>query len=93
MFNNLASENRSIYEIMLGNMAESDQPQITIRRMRFACWITKATNTRSDYVTLYVLPRQHWLSESASLLHSYVHCLSFLQPGRNVFTARYELKL
>jgi hypothetical protein len=24
----------------------------TKRRMRFACWITKATNTRSEYVIL-----------------------------------------
>jgi hypothetical protein len=28
-----------------------------IRRMRFACWITKATDTDSEYVTLIVFPR------------------------------------
>jgi len=35
----------------------------TIRRMRSACWTTRATNTRSEYVTLIVFPRQKWLRE------------------------------
>ena len=29
-----------------------------IRRMRFACWITKATDTHSEYVILMTFPRQ-----------------------------------
>jgi len=33
-----------IYEIMLKKMVEPDGPQMTIRSMRFACWITTATN-------------------------------------------------
>jgi len=32
----------------------------TIRRMRFACWITKATDTHSEYVVLIPFPRQQW---------------------------------
>jgi hypothetical protein len=28
------------------------------RRMRIACWITKATKTRSEYVILIAFPRQ-----------------------------------
>ena len=28
------------------------------RRMRFACWITKATDTHSEYVILMTFPRQ-----------------------------------
>jgi hypothetical protein len=40
-----------------------------IRRMRFACWVTKATDTHSDYVILIAVPRQHWLRERASVLH------------------------
>ena len=39
-----------------------------IRRMRFACWITKATNTHSEYVTLIAFPRQQWLRQRASML-------------------------
>jgi len=27
-------------------------PQMTTRRMRIVCWITKATNTQSEYVIL-----------------------------------------
>ena len=47
-----------------------------IRRIRTACWIPKATDTRSEYITLIVFPRQQWLREHASMLRLYVHCLS-----------------
>ena len=46
-----------------------------IWRMRFACWITKATDTHSVYVLLNDFPWQQWLSECASLLC--VHCPSY----------------
>jgi hypothetical protein len=39
-----------------------------IRRMRFACWITKATDTHSEYVILIAVPWQQWLRERASIL-------------------------
>jgi hypothetical protein len=39
-----------------------------IWRMRFACWITKATDIHSEYVILIAFPRQQWLHESASML-------------------------
>jgi hypothetical protein len=39
-----------------------------IQRMRFACWITKATDTHSEYVILIAFPRQQWLRERASML-------------------------
>jgi hypothetical protein len=32
-----------------------------IQRMRFLCWITKATGTHSEYVTFVALPRRQWL--------------------------------
>ena len=32
-----------------------------IRRMRFACWISNATDTRSEYVILIVFPLLQWL--------------------------------
>jgi len=47
-----------------------------IRHMRFACWITKATNTHSEYVILIAFPLQQWFGERASLLRSSAHCLS-----------------
>jgi hypothetical protein len=47
-----------------------------IRRMLYACWIPKATDTHSEYVILIAFPRQEWLSERTSMLLLYVHCLS-----------------
>jgi hypothetical protein len=47
-----------------------------IRRMRFACWITKATDTHSEYVILIAFLRQQWLRDRASLLrYTYIACL------------------
>jgi hypothetical protein len=39
-----------------------------IRHMRFAWWISKATDTHSEYVLLIAFPRQQWLRERASML-------------------------
>ena len=49
---------------------------MTIRRMRIACWIPKATDTHSQYVILIVFPWQQWLSERASMIcYTYISCL------------------
>jgi hypothetical protein len=45
-------ENRAVYEMMWKNIVETDRPQMTIPHMHFACWITKATETHSEYVIL-----------------------------------------
>jgi hypothetical protein len=45
--------------------------------MRFACWITKATDTHSEYIILVAFPRQQWLRERASLLRLYIHCFYY----------------
>ena len=39
-----------------------------LRRMRSACWITKATNTHSEHIILAVFPVQEWLYERVSML-------------------------
>jgi len=36
---------------------------MTVRLMRIACWIHKATNTHSQYVILIVLPLLLWLDD------------------------------
>jgi hypothetical protein len=47
-----------------------------VQRMRFACCITKATDTHSEYVTLIAFPRQQWSRERASMLrYTYMVCL------------------
>jgi hypothetical protein len=47
-----------------------------IRRMRIACWVTKATDTHSQFVILIAFPRQQRLRESASMLrYTYIACI------------------
>jgi len=65
---------RAVYEMVWKNTVQRDRPQMTIWRMRIACWISKATNTHSEYVILVVFPLQQWFHERASVL--YVHCLA-----------------
>ena len=48
-------ENHAVYEIMWKNIVERGRAQMTVWRIRIACWITKATNTHSEYVTLIAL--------------------------------------
>jgi hypothetical protein len=60
MSNNFFSENRAVYEIMwkkYGRARQTTDDNI-IRRMRFACRITKATDTHSEYVILIAFPWQ-----------------------------------
>jgi len=65
MFNNNPPPKKSaIYEIMWKNMAAPDRPQATIRRVRTACWITKAAYIYSGYVVLTACPQQPWLRET-----------------------------
>ena len=54
-------------------MVETDRPHrwdSTIRHVCFACWITKATNTHSEYVILNTFPRQ-----TCPIVTLYIHCL------------------
>jgi hypothetical protein len=51
------SGNRAVYEIMWENIVELSRPLMTIWNMRCACWITKATNTHSEYVILIAFSR------------------------------------
>jgi hypothetical protein len=47
-----------------------------IWRMRLACWITKATETHSEYVILIAFSPQQWLNKRASILcYAYIALL------------------
>jgi len=46
----LSFENRAVYEIIWKHIVEADRPQMTVWRMRIAYCITKATNTKAEYV-------------------------------------------
>ena len=50
MFNKLFYENRAVHEIIWKNIVDWGRPQMEIWRMHIAFWITKATNTHSQYV-------------------------------------------
>jgi hypothetical protein len=50
------------------NVLELDRAQMTIWRMRIACWIPKDTNIHSEYVIVIALPLQQYLQERPSVL-------------------------
>jgi len=53
------------------------RPQMTMWRMRFACWISKATNIHSKYVILAAFPLRQRLNERASMwCYTHIACLS-----------------
>jgi hypothetical protein len=74
------SENRAVYEIVWGKkcrVGQATDDSVT-RRMRVACWISKATNTHSEYVILTAFLLQQWLNERASILRcTYMACLGY----------------
>jgi len=57
-----------LIEVMWRNIVERYILQMTIWRMRIACWISEATNTISEYVTLKDFPLQQWLHGRVSVL-------------------------
>jgi hypothetical protein len=62
-------ENRNVYEIIWKIIIGRDRPQMTIRGMLIACWISKATNS---CVILIVFP----LQQTCLSVRLYVLCLS-----------------
>jgi hypothetical protein len=61
-----------------GRARQAIDDNITLR-MRIARWISKATDTHSEYVILIAFPLQKWLHERTSILrYTYIVCLVFL---------------
>ena len=61
-----------------GKILRSGAGQMTVWRMRVACWITKAThtNTHSEYIVLTASTPQHKFHERPSKLrYTYIACL------------------
>ena len=61
-------ENLALYEIMWRYIVVPDRPHITIWHIRITCWISKATNTHSEYGVLIAFPLQKWLHERVLML-------------------------
>ena len=74
MFNNFLEKSWRLWG-NVGKCSEATDENI-IQRMRFACWITKATDARSLYVILIAFPRQHLFRESAAV--SRYTCIAYL---------------
>jgi hypothetical protein len=67
-------------------MVERGRPQMTVWRMRIACWIPLATDTQSEYVILIAFPLQQWLRERAPKIRStYIVCRVYCTPKCNSF--------
>jgi hypothetical protein len=48
-----------------------------IGRIRFACWMIKATDKHSEHLILTTCPPQKCKSERSSMLRAYVYCLYY----------------
>jgi hypothetical protein len=73
----LLSENRAVYEVMQKNIvAHAPYDIITIRRMRSACWIMKATDTRLVISNTCCFATTIMASGTRLSVMVYVHCLS-----------------
>jgi hypothetical protein len=80
---NFFSENRDFYEFMGKNTAGRATDNNTLGRTRFACWITKPTDTHSEYLILIAFPRQQALRERTSLLpYTYIAILFGLSEDK-----------
>jgi hypothetical protein len=72
----ITSGNLAVYNVEEYGTARQPTDGSVIGRKHFARWITKATDTHPEYVTLIAFPRQQWLRERASVIRLYVNCLS-----------------
>ena len=66
----------------------------TIRRMRIAWWVHKATNTHSEYVIVIAFPLQQWLRERVSVLrYTYIVFFLILSPHSLVLNFNFRSSL
>jgi len=61
MPSNFIPENHAICVTMWENMVEPHMSQMMVQCMCFACWISKATDTHSEYEIIIAFPLQQWL--------------------------------
>jgi hypothetical protein len=75
VFINFFAEYRAVYEIMWKHIAQPAWTQMSIWRMRVACWITENKNVHSEYVIFDAFLLQEWLRKRPLMLPLYVYCL------------------
>ena len=49
--------------------------QMTVLCMCLVCWVPKATDTHSEFVTLIAFPLQQWYEPASALRCMYIACL------------------
>ena len=81
MFKNFFPKVVPIWGIMWKNIVEPVWPQMTIWRLRVACWIPKSTNTHSECVILIAFPLQQWLHKCVPKLRS-MHIARLVASGQ-----------
>jgi hypothetical protein len=59
--------NRAVYVEEWCRAGQVKDGYIT-RRMHFACWITKAPDTHSEFIILLAFPQQQWFREGSLAL-------------------------
>jgi hypothetical protein len=79
----------AVYEIMWKKNVETDRPQMTIQRMRTACWIPNATNTHSKYGILLAFSLQKWFT----LLLRYMYISCFVGTEVGLYTKASEKRI
>ena len=63
----------------------------TVRFIRFEWWITKDTDTHSEYLLLIDFPRQQWLRERAPLLlRNYIAYVVISLNARYIYIQGYS---
>jgi len=70
-------ENRAIYEIMWKNIVQPGRPQITVWRMRIACWIPVTADTFRIFNT-YCVSTATMIARSCLSIVSYVQYMACL---------------
>ena len=87
-------------EIMWKNMVEPNRPQMAIRRMRFACWIAKATHTHSLTHSLthtlthtHTHPHTRTLTHTHSLAHTLTHSLAHAHTHTHTHSHTHTLNM
>jgi len=68
MFNNCFSKIAPFMRICGKSIVERGRPHMTIRRMRIACWKSKATNTHSECVILIANAPQCYVIRTFTVL-------------------------
>jgi len=59
-------------------MVQPYRPHMAIRHMYIACWITKATDTYSEYVIFFAFPDNSGYANAPQCYVLYIDCLSHL---------------